>query len=76
MSWNTRVVGMPLTRGMEKEYQEKIATLTAEKEKLTEQMQHIATESERTVAELRHRLASLQLQVEEAEETRRRAMVE
>ena len=63
---------MPLTRGMEKEYQEKIATLTAEKEELTEQMQHIATESERTVAELRHRLANLQLRVEEAEETRGR----
>ena len=63
---------MPLTRGMEKEYQEKIATLTAEIEKLTERMQHIATDSERTVAELRHWLANLQLQVEEAEETRRR----
>ena len=43
---------MPLTRGMEKEYQEKIATLTAEKEELTEQMQHIATEGKRTVPEL------------------------
>ena len=63
---------MPLTRGMEKEYQEKIATLTAEKEELTERMQHIATESERTVAELHHQLAELQLQVEEAEEARRR----
>lgn len=63
---------MPLTRGMEKEYQEKIATLTAEKEELTEQIQHIATESKRTVAELYHQLAKLQLQVEEAEEARRR----
>ena len=34
-------------------------------------MQHIATESERTVAELCRRLAKLQLQVEEAKETRR-----
>ena len=62
---------MLLTCGMEKEYQEKIATLTAEKEELTEQMQHIATEHERTVAELHHKLAKLQLQVEEAEEARR-----
>ena len=44
----------------------------AEKEELTEQMQHIATESKRTVTELYHQLAKLQLQVEEAEEARRR----
>ena len=36
------------------------------------QMQHIAAESERTVAELHHQLAKLQLQVEEAEGAKRR----
>ena len=62
---------MPLTRGMEEEYQEKIATLVAEKQELAEEKQHIAVECERTVAELRRQLANLQLQVEEAEEARR-----
>ena len=71
MSWKKWSCGDCLDVVNDKEYQEKNATLTAEKEELTEQMQHIATETEQTVAELRHRLVKLQLLVEEAEETRR-----